>query len=257
MVYGRSVPRSLSRCYAAHRRPRRIAKQEMPSLRVTVIGLAIAGASACEPSRDLELPVAPPLKEARVFETSLFIELTPQATMADAVVLSIAPLVPGMTLTDAQRSLGAPTSTRSDVQCVYYRFNNTPAGVELSHCKGNGSGGGRWEKWRVAASPADSRVSSVFSKPVADLIGRVGQVAEITIHEGDERAATLAFSARIVDGRVSSLEWFNITDFRMEKRLHNNEMKLTRSAPVTGTAALAAYLGVMRHHSDAEEPRDR
>jgi hypothetical protein len=189
------------------------------------------GVSACDDRgdlRDQELAVAAPLQRAHVFRTGLFVALEPSAYMQDAVSLPISPLVPGMTREDAERLLGAPIAVRRDGQCTYYRFGNTPQGVEVSHCTGPGSWGGTWEKWRVAASPADDRVSAVFTDPVQELIHEASPITEITIHEGDERASTVAFSAKVVGGRVSKLSWYDITDFRQYEELHNNGMHQTK-----------------------------
>ncbi len=161
--------------------------------------------------------MAAPLEVARVIRSSLYVRLEPRAYMQDAVSVPISPLVPGMTSENAERMLGAPIAVRRDGQCTYYRFGNTPPGVEVSYCTGPGSWGGTWEQWGVAASPTESEVSAVFTDPVWQLMRRAAPITEITIHEGDERPSTVAFSAKVTGDRVSKLTWYDITSTRQYK----------------------------------------
>jgi hypothetical protein len=83
-----------------------------------------------------------------------------------------------MTVQEATRKLGTPTSTRSETYGVYYKFAGVEPGVELAHLTGTGSNGKPWFKWVVIAHPADSQLDRVLRPVIADLATKAGELGE-------------------------------------------------------------------------------
>jgi hypothetical protein len=159
--------------------------------------------------REESFAVSAPLSAARVWGTDLFVRLSPGTPLSDVVAVPIDPLKPGMTITEAQRTIGEPLAKRSDAEGTFYLFRTEPQRIELAHLSGDASTGGRWESWSVAADRG--AVSALFTQSIRRLIDRAAPVHEIVIHE-HRRPARSGFSADLHDGELSRLRWYSIAD---------------------------------------------
>ena len=172
--------------------------------RAAGLALIVAG---CAPSRDKALVVQPPFAEARIYDNSLYVRLTPGTPLREVVLLSVDPLRGGMTLEEARALAGEPRATRRDAMGTHYSYGVERLGVELAHHQDQDSG--PVDKWVVTAAPNDNTLAALLSSDLQGLLATVGGVEELTIHE-QRRAALQAFTAYIQGDRLVRLQWYSI-----------------------------------------------
>ena len=181
------------------------------NLRLAALAVTATALSSCwgPAPRQESFTVSAPLSEARIWETDLFVRLAPGTPLSDAVAVPLDPLKPGMTIAEAQRTIGEPLAKRTDAEGTFYLFRTAPLRIELAHLSGDASTGGRWESWVVAADKG--AVSALCAQSIREIITRAAPVQEIVIHEY-RRPARSGFAADVNGGELTRLRWYSIAD---------------------------------------------
>jgi hypothetical protein len=180
-------------------------------MRLLLIAATAITTTACwgPGPRDEELPVNAPFRRAAMWGNELFIQLAPGVPLSAVVDHSLfEPLKPETTVDQARAILGEPLAVRPDGEGAFYLYRDGDVRVELAHLRSSSSSG-TFEDWCVFSNPKNNLLTAIVSDPVQRLIVRAAPVEEIIIHE-DRSPAAFAFSADLVDSRLSNLRWYQI-----------------------------------------------